>query len=120
MKKRFSEEQIVRILKEADSAGTAREVVRKHNVSEQTFYRRKQKYGGMEVPDVVRMKELSRENTELKQLVAELTPDHRTLRDVNAKTGRPAGRCETKEEAATWPQHPGSQTGHLSASAMEL
>ena len=43
MKKRFSEEQIVRILKEADSAGTAREVVRKHNISEQTFYRWKQK-----------------------------------------------------------------------------
>ena len=85
MKKRFSEEQIVRILKEADCAGTAREVVRKHNISEQTFYRWKQKYGGMDVPDVMRMKELARENTELKQVVAELTLDNRMLRDVNAK-----------------------------------
>lgn len=85
MKKRFSEEQIVRILKEADCAGTAREVIRKHNISEQTFYRWKRKYGGMEVPDVMRMKELARENTELKQLVAELTLDNRMLRDVNAK-----------------------------------
>ena len=73
MKKRFSEEQIVRILKEAATAGTIREVVRKHNISEQTFYRWKQKYGGMEMPDVMRMKELARENTELKQLGAELT-----------------------------------------------
>ena len=75
----------MRILKEADSAGTAREVVCKHNISEQTFYRWKQKYGGMDVPDVMRMKELARENTELKQVVAELTLDNRMLRDVNAK-----------------------------------
>ncbi len=84
-RKRFNEEQIVRILKEAETAGTAREVIRKHNITEQTFYRWKNKYGGMEVGDVVRMKSLEQENTELKKLVAERSLDNRMLRDVNAK-----------------------------------
>ena len=85
MKKRFSEEQIVRILKEAESAGNAREVIRKHNISEQTFYRWKSKYAGMEVSEVRRLKSLERENSELKKLVAELSLDNRLLREVNAK-----------------------------------
>ena len=49
MKKRFSEEQIIRILKEAETYGTAREVIRKHNISEQTFYRWRKKYDGSSV-----------------------------------------------------------------------
>ncbi len=78
MKKRLLEERIVQILKEAEQAGTAREVIRKHNISEQAFYRWKNKYGGMEVSEVRRTKELEREN-------AELTLHNRMLRDVNAK-----------------------------------
>ncbi len=85
MKKRYGEEQIVRILKEADAGMAVRDVCRKHNVSEQTFYGWKKRYGGMEVSEVKRLKELEHENTELKKIVAELTLDNRMLRDVNAK-----------------------------------
>ena len=85
MKKRFKEEQIVRILQEAAGELTARDVIRKHNISEQTFYRWKSKYGGMSVSEVKRLKELERENVELKKIVAEQTLDIRMLRDVNEK-----------------------------------
>jgi putative transposase len=85
MKKRFTEEQIVRILQEADAGMPARDVCRKHNISEQTFYRWKSKYGAMDVSEVKRLKELERENEELKKIVAEQTLDIRMLRDVNAK-----------------------------------
>jgi putative transposase len=85
MKKRFTEEQIVRILQEAGAGMPARDVCRKHNVSEQTFYRWKSKYGGMDVSEVKRLKELERENEELKKIVAEQALDIRMLKDVNAK-----------------------------------
>jgi putative transposase len=85
LKKRFTEEQIVRILQEAEGELTARDVIRKHNISEQTFYRWKSRYGGMSVSEVKRLKELERENTELKKIVAEQALDIRMLRDVNEK-----------------------------------
>lgn len=85
MKKKYTEEQIVRILKEAEGELTARDVCRKHNIAEQTFYRWKSKYGGMEVSEVKRLKELERENAELKKMVAEQALDIRMLKDVNAK-----------------------------------
>jgi putative transposase len=85
MKKRFTEEQIVRILQEAEAGMLARDVCRKHNVSEQTFYRWKSKYGGMDVSEVKRLKDLEHENTELKKIVAEQALDIRMLRDVNSK-----------------------------------
>jgi putative transposase len=85
MKKRFTEEQIVRILQEAEGGMSTRDVCRKHNVSEQSFYRWKAKYGGMGISDVKRLKELERENAELKKLVAEQALDIRMLKDVNAK-----------------------------------
>ena len=85
MKKRFSEEQIVRILQEADGAGNIRDVCRKHNVTEQTFYRWRSKFGGMDVSEVRRLKGLERENSELKKIVAEQALDIRMLKDVNEK-----------------------------------
>lgn len=85
MAKRFKEEEIVKILKEAEAVGNVREVIRKYNVSEQSFYRWRQKYGGMETSEVRRLKDLERENAELKKVVAELTLDNRMLRDVNSK-----------------------------------
>ena len=85
MKKRFTEEQIVRILHEAEDGMSTRDVCRKHGIAEQTFYRWKTKYGGMDVSDAKRLKALERENSELKKLVADLTLDNRMLRDVNAK-----------------------------------
>ena len=85
MAKRFKEEEIVKILKEAEDLGNVRDVIRKHNVSEQSFYRWRQKYGGMQTSDVRRLKDLERENTELKKMVAEQALDIRMLKDVNAK-----------------------------------
>lgn len=85
MKPRFTEEQIVKILKEAETLGNVRDIIRKHNVSEQSFYRWRQKYGGLETSDVRRLRDLERENGELKKVVAELTLDNRMLKDVNAK-----------------------------------
>ena len=85
MKKRFTEEQIVRVLAEAQAGMAVRDVCRKHNVSEQSFYRWKARYGGMDVSEVKRLKELEHENTELKQIVAEQALDIRMLKDINAK-----------------------------------
>jgi putative transposase len=85
MAKRFKEEEIVKILKEAEANGNVREVIRKYNVSEQSFYRWRQKYGGMETSEVRRLKALERENAELKKMVAEQALDIRMLKDVNAK-----------------------------------
>lgn len=85
MKKRFTDEQIVRILQEAENGMATKDVCRKHNISEQTFYRWKSKYAGMEVSEVKRLKELERENEELKKMVAEQALDIRMLKDVNSK-----------------------------------
>ena len=72
MKKRHSEEQIIRILREAERNDTSvREVCRQHNITEQTLYRWRNKYGGMDVADARRLKDLESENAKLKRLVAE-------------------------------------------------
>lgn len=84
-RKRFSEEQIIGILKEAESGIPAVEVVRKYGISENTFYRWKSKYGGLEVSEAKRLKALEEENRRLKTMVAELMLDNKVLRDVNSK-----------------------------------
>ena len=72
MKKRHSEEQVIRILREAERNETSvREVCRQHNITEQTLYRWRNKYGGMDVADARRLKDLESENSQLKRLVAE-------------------------------------------------
>jgi putative transposase len=85
MQKRFTEEQIIRILKDAEALGNVRDVCRKQNITEQTFYRWRKKFGGMEVSDARRLRNLERENAELKKVVAELTLDNRMLREVASK-----------------------------------
>lgn len=85
MKKRFTEEQIIRILHEGEQAENIREVCRRHNLTEQTFYRWRNKYGGMEVAEIKRLRELEKENSELKKIVAEQMLDIRMLKDVNSK-----------------------------------
>ena len=70
-KSRHSTEQIIRILREADAGATTEEVCRKHNISAQSFYRWRKKYGGMQLSEVRKLKELEKENTELKKLLAD-------------------------------------------------
>ena len=83
--KRFSEEQIIGILHEAEAGLSIADVCRKHNCSEQSFYRWKARFGGMQVSEAKRVKELERENTQLKKIVAEQTLDNRMLKDVNSR-----------------------------------
>jgi len=82
---RFAEEQIIGILKSAEAVGNIREVCREHNITEQTFYRWRRKYGGMDVTEARKLRELERENGELKRMVAEQALDIRMLKDVNSK-----------------------------------
>ncbi len=83
--KRFKEEQIIRLLQEAESGLTVADICRKHNCSEQSFYRWKTKFGDMQVSEAKRLKELERENVELKKIVADQTLDIRMLKDVNSR-----------------------------------
>ena len=82
-KSRFSEEQIIGVLREQESGATTAEVCRRHGISEQTFYRWKQKYGGLERGEATRLKALEEENARLKRLVAEQALDNQILKDVN-------------------------------------
>jgi len=84
-RKRYSEEQIVRILREIESGQSMAETSRKYGVHEQTIYRWRAKYEGMEVSDVRRMKELEEENRRLKKIVAQQTLDNYALKDLLSK-----------------------------------
>lgn len=84
-RKRFSEEQIIRILHEAETLDNVREVWRQHNIAEQTLYRWRRQLGGLEVSDAKRLRTLERENAALKRLVGELTLDNRMVKDVLGK-----------------------------------
>ena len=83
--KRFTEEQIISILKEHEAGAKISNWVRKHNVSEQSIYRWKSKYGGMEAADIRRLKELESENARLKHMYADVSLENRALKDVIAK-----------------------------------
>ena len=85
MKKRFTVEHIVGVLKQAQVVVPVAEVIRKAGISELTFYRWKAKYAGLEVDEVRRMAQLQEENMRLKQMVAERTPDKAMLQDVLLK-----------------------------------
>lgn len=83
--KRYTEEQIIRILKEVESGKAVKEVCREHGVSEQTIYRWRNKYSGLDVPELRRLKELEEENRRLKHLVADQAVDIQILKEINAK-----------------------------------
>lgn len=83
--KRFSEEQIIGVLKEWEGGLAIGDVCRKHGVCENTLYRWKSKYGGMELGDAKRLKALEDENRRLKRLVADQALDIQILKDVNSK-----------------------------------
>ena len=86
-KSRFSEEQIIGILKQHESGVKTADVCREHGVSAATFYGWKQKYGGMEVSEAQRLKQVEDENRRLKQLVADLSLDKEALKSVIRKNG---------------------------------
>jgi putative transposase len=82
---RFSEEQIVGILKEHELGAKTSELCRKHGISDATFYNWKAKYGGLDVSEAKRLKQLSDENTKLKKLLAESMLDNAALKDLLSK-----------------------------------
>ena len=84
---RFSEEQIIGILKEAESGVKAAELCRRHGISDATFYVWRSKYGGLEVSEMRRLRQLEEENRRLKSIVADQALDIRALKDVLAKNG---------------------------------
>jgi putative transposase len=84
-KKRFSVEQIVAVMKQAEAGVPVAELIRKVGISEQTFYRWKKQYVGMELDQARQMRQLQEENNRLKQLVAELSLDKTMLQDVLRK-----------------------------------
>lgn len=82
MKIRFTEEQIIGVLKEADTGTKIAELCRKYGISEATYYNWKAKFGGMTVSDAQRLKALEAENAKLKRLLAESMLDNAALKDV--------------------------------------
>lgn len=80
--KRFSEEQIIGVLKEAEAGAKTKELCRKYGISDATFYNWKAKYGDMTVSEVRRLKELEAENSRLKKLLAEAELDKSALKDL--------------------------------------
>lgn len=82
MKKRFTEEQIIGVLKEAEAGMKVAEVCRKHSISDATYYNWKSKFGGMTVSEAQRLKALEAENAKLKKLLAESLLDNAALKDV--------------------------------------
>lgn len=84
-KSRYTETQIVRILKEVENGRHVKEVCREYGIADGTYYNWKTKYGGMEASDVKRLKELEDENRRLKQMYAELSLDNRVLKDIVEK-----------------------------------
>jgi putative transposase len=84
-RKRFTEEQIITILKENEAGMRVADLVRKYNVSEQSIYRWKSRFGGMEVSDAKKLRDLEDENRRLKKLVADLSLDKQMLEEVLSK-----------------------------------
>jgi putative transposase len=84
-KSKFSEHQIIAILKTVEAGRTVKDVCREHEISDATYYQWKSKYGGMQASDIKRLRELEEENRRLKQISADLLLENRALKDVIAK-----------------------------------
>ena len=84
-KTRYSEHQIIKVLKEVEGGRNVKDICRECGVSEATYYNWKSKYGGMESSDNKRLKELEDENKRLKQMYADISLDHKILKDIVEK-----------------------------------
>lgn len=84
-KSRFTETQIISILKEGEAGKPAREICREHGISDTTYYNWKSKYGGMSVSELKRMKELKRELSQLKRMYTEMALENQALKDLLEK-----------------------------------
>jgi putative transposase len=84
-KSRFTETQIVAILKEVDAGMAVKDICRKHGISDATFYNWKSKYGGMNASDLKRMKEMDAELSQLKRMYADMALENRALKDLIEK-----------------------------------
>jgi putative transposase len=84
-KTRFTESQIIAILKEADAGVMVKEICRKHGISDATYYNWKSKYGGMDASDLKRMKEMESELNRLKRMFADMALENRALKDLIEK-----------------------------------
>jgi putative transposase len=84
-RKRFTDEQKLAVLRDAESGMKVQDVLRKHGISEPTYYSWKSKYGGMELSDIKKLKSLEEENRRLKRLVADQALDIQILKDINSK-----------------------------------
>jgi putative transposase len=82
---RFTEEQIIKVLKQGEAGTPTKELCRQAGISQATFYKWKSKFGGMDVSDARKLKSLELENSRLKRVVADLTLDNLILKDVNSK-----------------------------------
>lgn len=87
MKARFTDEQIIAMIKEQEAGEKAADVCRRHGISSATFYKYKSMYGGMEPSDAKRLQALEDENGKLKKLLSEQMLDNAMLRDINSKNG---------------------------------
>ena len=84
-RKRFSPEQIIKILKEAELGISVQELCRKQGIARQTFYSWRNKYGGMEISEAIKLRALEEENRKLKRLVADLSLDNQVVKDLLGK-----------------------------------
>jgi len=84
-KSRFTDEQKIGILKEAEAGGKTGEVIRRHGISSETFYRWRKKYGAMQASDAKRLRALEEENRRLKRVVADMALNIQVLKDVLGK-----------------------------------
>jgi putative transposase len=84
-KSRFSEQQIISILKQADAGVKVQDLCRQHGISDATYYKWKSRYGGMEASDIKRLREVETENSKLKRMFADLALENRALKDLIEK-----------------------------------
>lgn len=85
--RRFSENQIIKILQEGEAGKRVEDLCRQHGIGKSTYYKWKAKYGGLEASELSRLKELEAENRQLKQMYAELSLEHKVLKDLVQKKG---------------------------------